>query len=124
MKDENENFSNFLSELYDECEKLYILLTSNVTLDALPNQIVPEVQYVESLRSSSAAQLFFDRSGEFTTQDIFEWIMSDAKYPYDKLLTQSADKKLLTLIQDRMKVKDDADETNNFIRAEIIKKIN
>ena len=55
MKDENENFSNFLSELYDECEKLYILLTSNVTLDALPNQIVPEVQYVESLRSSSAA---------------------------------------------------------------------
>lgn len=43
ISDEDGNFKAFLSELYDDCPNLRILVTSILTLGTLPNQHVPEV---------------------------------------------------------------------------------
>ena len=97
QNDENQEFGLFLAELVDECPNLCVLMTSSITLQGLPNQIVPEIQWVKALRNASAAQLFFDRCGPFD-EEIIDWIFKDAKYPYHKVLTSPRDKEFIEQI--------------------------
>lgn len=86
LNDEDGDFKTFLAELYDECSDLRILVTSILTLGTLPNEVVPEVQIVRSLKTASSAKLFFDRCGDLDTDQLVEFIFEDKNYPYHKML--------------------------------------
>ena len=57
---DEESLKVFLTELYDECPCLRILLTSGDSFSTLPANPVLKTKYVKQLMNDTSARLFFD----------------------------------------------------------------
>ena len=68
-------FRAFLVKLYDECENLRTLVTSNQLLGDLNENISPQVQFVKPLSPYESAKLFLSRCGTLENDDIVDFII-------------------------------------------------
>ena len=106
-QDGNDAFAALLSDLVDNCPGLFILVTSTITLSELTNKLVPEVQYVRSLKNTSAAKLFYERCGTsvpFKEDEFAAWINNDKNYPYNKVLSEKEVVKIANAVDDTERI--------------------
>ena len=99
MNDSDKEFSKFLSELYDDCQDLNILLTSNQYMGELANHLTPERRIIGPLSNHAAARLFLSRCGHLENDHLVDFILLDARYPYQKIVDTALKRPRFNMLQ-------------------------
>ena len=77
IEKDNDEFTKFLAELYDECDNLCVLITTNRVLGELANNHKPTTFFVKWLHMHSAVELFLDNCGEISDEDLIMFLLAD-----------------------------------------------
>lgn len=87
ISNDKTEFTKYLGELYDNCNRVRIIVTSFRDIGRLPNEMnVPKVCFLRQLRSISAVKLFLQNSGQLSDEEICEFLFEDENYPFKKFL--------------------------------------
>ena len=76
IEHDGEEFTSFLTQLYDECPKLHIIITSNIGV-VLGKDIPMKPILLKELSNNMAAELFTNSCGELTAEEIYNLILAD-----------------------------------------------
>ena len=91
IENDNREFLTFLSELFDHCPAVNMIVTSIKDIGRLPNQINPKPFFLRQLRSHSAVELFLQQAPFVDNEKMIEFLQADETFPIKKFLPSLKD---------------------------------
>ena len=87
MRHDKDEFIDLLSQLYDECQDLSLIVTASYDFGVLPNLFQPI--FLKQLSANDSVELFLENCGTITWEDIYALILQDKNYPYQNFFPKN-----------------------------------